>query len=380
MAEAEAHRPRYTIRHTFTERPLVICPNCGEDNATAFRFCGMCGTSLEPRKPAPNIATTASQPPTTRLPDRRLEARQVPVILDTSPPSRQPTTIAGPSLLGLNPDPPQEPTIDTLREKSFSALNSYLEQEESNGGKRRILVLLGLLVVLGAAGWWTYSNYLGAMGRPVHSAVSKPSASLPTPQPTPSTPDSSSATSGAPPTNSASGEAPAPAAAPEQKTASAPPKDATPPPAKPAVVAQQETASTPKPAIEVKAVRAKPTHDVVPPVQSASSATPALEDTGDSAYKKAEAFLYGRGVEQNCDEAVKYLKAASAKQNPKARSTFGTMYATGHCVPRDLPTSYGWFALALRVDPNNQILEKDLTAIWNQMTQPERDMATRMKP
>jgi hypothetical protein len=35
--------------------------------------------------------------------------------------------------------------------------------------------------------------------------------------------------------------------------------------------------------------------------------------------------------------------------------------------------------MALRVDPNNQILEKDLSAVWNQMTPPERQMATRMK-
>ena len=108
-------------------------------------------------------------------------------------------------------------------------------------------------------------------------------------------------------------------------------------------------------------------------------AAPEAQDTGDASFRRAESYLYGRGAPQNCDEAVKNLKAASAKANAKARSTFGTMYATGHCVPRDLPTSYLWFALALRVDPNNQVLEKDLTAVWNQMTPPERQMATRMK-
>jgi TPR repeat protein len=113
---------------------------------------------------------------------------------------------------------------------------------------------------------------------------------------------------------------------------------------------------------------------------AAASRMPAAEaDTGDAAFRKAEAYLYGRGAAQNCDEAVKNLKAASAKSNAKARSAFGTMYATGHCVPRDLPTSYLWFALALRADPNNQILEKDLTAVWNQMTPPERQLAARMK-
>jgi TPR repeat protein len=106
---------------------------------------------------------------------------------------------------------------------------------------------------------------------------------------------------------------------------------------------------------------------------------PAATDSGDADFRKAEGYLYGRGASENCDEAVKYLKAASAKSNAKARSTFGTMYATGHCAPRDLPTSYLWFAMALRADPNNQILEKDLTAVWNQMTPPERQLATRMK-
>jgi TPR repeat protein len=109
------------------------------------------------------------------------------------------------------------------------------------------------------------------------------------------------------------------------------------------------------------------------------AAAPEAEDTGDASFRRAESYLYGRGASQNCDEAVKNLKVASAKSNAKARSTFGTMYATGHCVPRDLPTSYLWFALALRVDPNNQVLEKDLTAVWNQMTPPERQLATRMK-
>ena len=113
--------------------------------------------------------------------------------------------------------------------------------------------------------------------------------------------------------------------------------------------------------------------------KSSKLPAPAEADTGDAAFHKGEAYLYGRGVHENCDEAVKNLKAASAKSNAKARSAFGTMYATGHCVPRDLPTSYLWFALALRADPNNQILEKDLSAIWNQMTPPERQMATRMK-
>jgi TPR repeat protein len=117
----------------------------------------------------------------------------------------------------------------------------------------------------------------------------------------------------------------------------------------------------------------------IKPVARPVAAIPASGNKGDAELRKGEAYLYGRGMPENCNEAIKNLKEASAKQNAKARSTFGTMYATGHCVPRDLPTSYSWFAQALRVDPNNQILEKDLTAVWNQMTPPERQMIARNK-
>jgi TPR repeat protein len=100
-------------------------------------------------------------------------------------------------------------------------------------------------------------------------------------------------------------------------------------------------------------------------------------DTGDGLFRQGERYLYGRGAAQDCTNALKYLKMASDKQNPKARSALGTMYATGHCVPRDLPSAYRWFALALRVDPNNTVVEKNLSGVWNQMTPPERQLATK---
>jgi hypothetical protein len=111
----------------------------------------------------------------------------------------------------------------------------------------------------------------------------------------------------------------------------------------------------------------------VSPTKPAAEAT----DTGDGLFRQGERYLYGRGGTQDCTNAIKYLKQASDKQNPKARSAMGTMYATGHCVPRDLPSAYRWFALALRVDPNNTVVEKNLSGVWNQMTPPERQLATK---
>jgi TPR repeat protein len=285
--------------------------------------------------------------------------------------------------------PVNDPTLDTLRDRSFSGLDYFYEPEEKSVGGRQILLLLVLLAALGAAGWWTYKNYLGAMSHPTKpvaaNPVSEPAADnsaansvAKTDSTAPATPQPSS------PTPAAS--TPTPAGTPSASAA----QPSTPPPATPRVQAQKPnppaiparkeeivTASRTTPAVAAKPTASKGSRaeaGAEPPAEAPTN------DSGDAAYRKAEALLYGRGVSANCDEAVKYLKEASAQQNAKARSMFGTMYATGHCVPRDLPTSYSWFALALHVDPNNQILEKDLTAIWNQMTPPERQLATKMKP
>jgi TPR repeat protein len=92
---------------------------------------------------------------------------------------------------------------------------------------------------------------------------------------------------------------------------------------------------------------------------------------------EGEKYLYGNGVPQDCDRAVRSLTKAAAKSNPKAQTLMGAMYATGHCAARDLPTAYRWFAKALHNDPSNVRLERDLQMVWNQMTPGERQLATR---
>ncbi len=345
---------------------IVICPNCGEDNAASFRFCGMCGTPLEARRPAgaPRIAGAPEPARAAQAPSSEPSRSQFPARTES------PVFGSGASLLGLDQTSEARevtpPSIDTLRDRSFSGLDSFFEPEEPKTGGRRVVLLIVLLIALGVAGWWAYSNYIeiGAKRNP----------SVPSSAPTPAADTSSSG-----PTKAAAPPEAPPAA--ETKTATS-----TPPADSPAVREETPNSSpaAPPKVQERASVPAKPAVKPIPPpgkkaaIADASPA-PASTDTGDAAFKKGEAYLYGRGVPENCDEAIKNLKAASAKQHAKARSTFGTMYATGHCVPRDLPTSYSWFAQALRVDPNNQILEKDLVAVWNQMTPPERQAATRAK-
>jgi TPR repeat protein len=56
----------------------------------------------------------------------------------------------------------------------------------------------------------------------------------------------------------------------------------------------------------------------------------------------------------------------------------GALYSAGLCTPRDLPTAYRWFAMALRKDPDNTNVQADLQKLWSEMTQPERQLAIKL--
>jgi hypothetical protein len=351
----------------------VVCPKCGEVNSDTFRFCGMCGTVLEARAEArrPVGSPVPGLPLPTTLPKvaNSFDSPRSSTLDDAIRPANNPTSsLHSPSMLGLdqpavNQESPNHPSVDSLRERSFSGLDSFFEPEQPKNSGGRILLLVALLAALGVAGWWTYTNYLGATQshKPEAATASTVEPPVEAPSPKPATNAGVAPDAGTPPA------ATPPAAVPEgpSENAGAAPDAAakTAPAAKP---------TAPAPATKIVAKREIP-------ATSPKTAPAVAPDSSDADFRQAEAYLYGRGGRENCDEAVKLLKAASAKSNAKARSAFGTMYATGHCVPRDLPTSYLWFALALKVDPNNQILEKDLSAVWNQMTPPERQQATRMK-
>jgi hypothetical protein len=335
----------------------LICPKCGEDNSDNFRFCGMCGAVIEARV-EPRLPGGAPVP---NLPG----IEQVP---DPFRPWNQP----GASPSSSNQPSPNLPSMDALRETAFSGLDSFFEPEQPKHGGRRVFLLVVLLAALGGASWWTYTNYMANGDKPQPEPTVSSSAQLPAEKP--------AVRDEAPTTNrGAAKSAPVPEAAQHnapqsadraQKTLDTEAEAAVEAKPTPQEAPAHQKIAPSKPVPEKREVRATP---VRPP------SMPAAADTGEAAFRRGEAYLYGRGGAENCDEAVKYLKAASAKSNAKARSAFGTMYATGHCVPRDLPTAYLWFALALHADPNNQILEKDLSAVWNQMTPPERQMATKMK-
>src|SRR6266849_6060764 len=378
MASSELHS-----RNTESGEAQVICPKCGEVNSSSFLFCGMCGTVLDPARKAAAPVLVQTPRATESIPTASSGIVAPPVAVPTSPPpparprsaANEPIPpISGPSLLGLD-----QGNVDILRERAFSGLASYAQPDEPRSAGKEALLTIVLLAALAGAGWWTYKNYIGVTSnrKPVAQVTTPGTEAANTPPqtqaPAPKQDEANSTQKAAP--ESSSGE--------NQAEKATTPAEEKPPVTKSeladAKAADAKTADTRK-AAETgnppKAAAPTPTptrHEVS--AERAPAGNPA--DSGEAFFRRGEGYLYGRGGAGDCSSAIKYLKMASDKQHAKARSAMGTMYATGHCVPRDLPSSYRWFALALQADPNNTIVEKNLRAVWNQMTPPERQLATK---
>jgi TPR repeat protein len=194
-----------------------------------------------------------------------------------------------------------------------------------------------------------------------------PGAVPPTGAPQNTTPNNPPAadSQSSPPQTTGKAEKSSPEAAPDSsKTAKNEPSADTPETASNTNTESAEDADTPEaPATKPKAVR-KPKPSPVP-----------ATDPDQALVSNAEKYLYGQGVPQNCDRALVSLRAAADRQSARARSLLGTMYATGHCVPKDLPNAYRWFALASRQQTDNMWIQRNLEMIWREMTPQERQLA-----
>jgi zinc-ribbon domain len=352
----------------------VKCTHCGYDNSPEYRFCGMCGASLA-RPPAVEPAPTKESPRPATSGNAQTE------------------NVHGPSFLGLAEDPKVE--------------FHYLYEDEQPRSKVGLIVFL--IIMLGAGGYLAYqwknggfpfnrsfaANNSGAQNSASPSEVApaqtqdqqthidKPMTGvgdvLPTqPEQNAQSQNAQNHAAGKPtetnipPTdgaqqNPASPTNPASANASQAQNGAEKPAEKTPAPTEEAKSTRPaDVTGTPGNASEM-ARSAKPT-----PSRAAQAATTSpdsdLELTG-------ERYLYGNGVPQNCARAESSLRTAATHGNSKAQTVLGTMYATGHCVGRDLPTAYRWFARALHQEPQNTRVSTDLQVLWRQMTPQEKQLA-----
>jgi hypothetical protein len=317
---------------------LVKCEKCGYENFPQHRFCGMCAAPL----PLPTASGIRANP-------------------EPRPPAPRPISRAAPAAVE--------------REPSSARNLSYLLEDESppsHGGKY-FLALLLLLVALGIVGWHWRGDWSALIARLSAGAPSNSSA------PATVTPPSDTV-----PPASAKAGATQPAAGTADQT---PAMQTQPPPAAGAVDSSQVDQAQPSNSSPQNDSAAVPSDNsgeaATPPVAArkapktrAQSAPPASTQAAEL-EAEGEKYLYGNGVPENCTRARTNLLAAAQHSNAQAESVLGTMYATGHCATRDLPTAYRWFSRSLRKDPSNTRIEQDLKVLWNQMTPGERQLALR---
>ena len=350
------------------EPMYVRCAQCGYDNSPEYRFCGMCGGAL----PHPSKETLQ--------PERDIVLSPTPVPASASRPVSAPPSIPvsssafgggekvhGPSFLGLSDDPRED--------------SSYEDDDapkRSHGGLIAALILL--VAAGGLLGWqWRHDGF------PFNRVTT--SSNLPAPVAVP-VPDASQNPETPAADKSAAGNVEQPGGAPDSAT----PTDSS---AKPAEGATPETAAASPspdqaaPADKAASAEASPTASVPaksrvkkPGPAKVPAAAPAVETASLATAPDAdlelagERYLYGTGLPQNCARAESSLGTAAAHGNSKAETVLGTMYATGHCVGRDLPAAYRWFARALHQDPQNSRISDDLQVLWRQMTPQEKQLAT----
>jgi hypothetical protein len=288
--------------------------------------------------------------------------------------------VTGMSFLGLSQD--QNPYPDR-------SLDYLLEEEPQPGRTRLVVAVILLLAAVGMLAWrWRHSGFFSQTHPAVVTAPSTPAQNpqetspdtSATPAPTPSdsqpaasktpvhgSPQETDLPPGSTPSTDAAKTQPTPS---DDQTSTATPADsgnsteqAAAPPAAVKPIPVKKPAATPH-AVASRAPRtaAVPTEAPTPEI--------------DPVEAQGEKYLYGSaGVPQNCGLAQRSLLESAQRANPKAQSVLGTMYATGHCVGRDLPTAYRWFAKASHQDPNNARITRDLEVLWKQMTAGERQLA-----
>ncbi len=412
--------PRYSMLDSMDIR----CARCGYENSPQFRFCGMCGAALRPRDPEleegrkADVATEGNiisqrlrendLPPAEPMPVEPLiaeltaaqKAQAQPTARSYSRESRDeypqepfhgqrsPVPVTGPSFLGLS-DNGEDRRIEYL-----------LEDEPAPGRMRKVIgTLLVLAIVGGGLFYWRKAGYpwpssashpatqsastsstdassssgenTGVMPSEVAPPVAaqqrpvKPNTGVGDMPATNDDATKASSPAAQNPGNTSLGEktserADNPVAEKPAETASTSSLDKT-------VPAASESAKSESP----KPLASRPRS--APPSPAESAAPKPAED---SMFLEGQKYLYGTGgVSSNCARAQQYLTTSANNNNPKAQSTLATMYATGHCVRRDLPLAYHWFARALREDPRNTRLDRDVQIMWDQMSPQERTLA-----
>jgi Double zinc ribbon len=387
---------RRQVERRTTHAGSTKCASCGHVNEPGMKFCGMCGTRVDRRTeerrstgdeeravaianaqlPSPDVTSRG----TTRVvaPAKPLETEVVALPRNGETAifrneSGNVGRISGPSFLGLNSQPDSNGDVEYL-----------LEDEPSGGGLRKLLLLVILAAILGLLFvQWRSSFKASPKSAPAKSDPSTPTtppqgSNQPANAPGTSTSDSPKVAADGANANStsAAAESKAPRTEPTalETTSSAPSTPGT-----------EESADAAK---SPDADKALPDSDGKPDANDraatdtkAGSVAKATEEARIPDYKpsaalvRAQQYIRGAGVQQNCEQGLLYLKAATDKSDPGADIQMAALYSSGICVKQDRVMAYRWFNSAHELQPANVWIQRNMDQLWAQMSTQERRLA-----
>jgi hypothetical protein len=372
------------------------CAECNHVNDPGLKFCGMCGTRVERRvqerrasADEPRAAAIANaQLPTpdsggrasaqvVELTDRRAEVpisrprRGEPAIFrnerneparetrlpvkESNSASARESNISGPSFLGLNT--PQ----------SGNDVEYLLEDEPSGGGLRKLVLLVILAAIIGLV----FVQWRSNLKANPKAAPAKTDPATPTtapqgdnqpPAPSATTPSAEDATKTA---------ATATTSDPDAVAAS----EAKDKPAEPA--SNGANSSVPAEGAAEIPVEKKPSGGTIaqPGADSKPDDAKLADYKPSPALVRAQQYLRGRGVQQNCEQGLLYLHAATDKSDPGAAIQMAALYSSGVCVKQDRVMAYRWFNSAHELQPGNVWIQKNMDQLWAQMSSQERRLS-----
>ncbi|HEY2114754.1 MAG TPA: zinc-ribbon domain-containing protein [Candidatus Angelobacter sp.] len=360
------------------------CESCGHVNEPGMKFCGMCGTRIERRMaerrgvsdearaaaianaqlPSPeaggrrtaHVSATAVE----EAPPPALPRRGEPAIFRDEPGRKEAVrsesghggNISGPSFLGLNAQPGSDGDVEYL-----------LEDEPSGGGLRKLILLLIIAAIAGLL-FVQWRSSFKANPKPAPTKV-EPSTPAPGPQGS-NVPQSPAAQADATKT-AATGAA--------AVTDGAAATDANVPKAQPTALETEGT--SPNAATDdTTDKKPPPTDEVLPNADAKAPDEAKLPDYKPSpSLVRAQQYIRGKGVQQNCEQGLLYLKAATDKSDPGAAIQMAALYSSGLCVKQDRVMAYRWFNSAHELQPANMWIQKNMDQIWAQMSSQERRLA-----
>jgi Double zinc ribbon len=367
---------RQAERRTRQTGISATCESCGQVNEPGMKFCGMCGTRVERRLqerrgagtepravaianaqlPSPDVAarstTKVASPP--RSEDEvpvGLPRRGEPAIFRNEPANGG--NISGPSFLGLNDRPDNNDDVGYL-----------LEDEHSGGGLRKFILLLILAAIIGLVVVQWRSNFKASP----KAVPSKADPSTPSPGPQGTNQD---------PAATGTVQQAAKAIADGLNTVAVSDSSGTPSAkAEPTSLETGGLGPTASSATDEDAPTKKPETEALPNGDTKATEEARIPDYKPSAaLLRAQQYIRGAGVPQNCEQGLLYLRAATEKNDPGAAIQMGALYSSGVCVKQDRVMAYRWFNSAHELQPANMWIQKNMDQLWAQMSSQERRLA-----